>query len=347
MLVGVMVALSFVMMQGCNRGKEKATGQRLRPMPKVDAWVVAYSTVVNEISVSGSLLPFEEVQLKNEIPGRIVELNLTEGASVKKGTLLVKIYDADLQASRRKMEAQLAIQKQILERQGALLEVSGISQNEYDQTLLQVNSIKAEIEVVDAQIRKTEILAPFDGVIGLRNVSLGAVVTTSTHLASLRMEKNLKLDFSVPEKYSGMIHPGLNVTFTVQSDREPHHAVVIATEQGIDAATRNLRVRAAVYNPPPTLIAGAFANVQLALGENNKALMVPTQAIIPQERKKSLIIARSGKAFFQDVETGIRTAGTIEIIRGVQPGDTVITSGVLFLKEGAKLDYSSINTAAL
>jgi len=340
--------LAVMVFTGCQQKKGKEAGApRARPVPKVDAYVVAPSTLISEITVSGSLLPFEAVELKNEVAGRVVKLNLPEGKFVKAGTLLVKIFDDDLQANLRKLQAQMGIQEQILQRQSELLKVNGISQTDYDQASLTVNSIKSEIDVVKAQIRKTEVLAPFDGVIGLKNISPGAVVSTSTLLATIRQDNKLKLDFSVPEKYSGMIASGLNVQFTIQGDTALYTASVMATEQGIETATRNLRVRAMVEKPSKTLIAGTYANVKLFLGENTNALLIPTNSIIPQERTKSIIVAKNGKAHFVKVETGIRSTATIEITSGVQAGDTVITSGVLFLKEGMKLDYASIKTEAL
>jgi membrane fusion protein, multidrug efflux system len=341
-----LILLSFFAFTGCQSKKESA-GPKGRPIPKVDAYVVSPSTLVNEITVSGSLLPFEEVELKNEVAGRVVKLNLPEGKFVKSGTLLVKIFDDDLQANLRKLQSQLAIQEKILQRQNELLKVNGVSQNDYDQASLTVSSLNAEIEVQKAQIRKTEVLAPFDGVIGLRNVSPGAVVATSTLLATIRQDSKLKLDFSVPEKYSGMIVAGLNVKFTVQGDTSIYNASVMATEQGIETSTRNLRVRAVVENKSKTLIPGAYTNVELSLGENTNALMVPTNAIIPLERTKSVILNKGGKAHFVEVQTGIRNTETIEITSGIQAGDTVITSGVLFLKEGNKLEYASIKTDAL
>jgi membrane fusion protein, multidrug efflux system len=343
------IIIAAILFSGCHSKKanQNAMGPKSRPVPKVDAYVVSPSTLINEINVSGSLLPFEVVELKNELPGRIVKLNLPEGKFVKEGTLLVKIFDDDLQANLSKLQSQLAIQKTILQRQDELRKVNGISQNDYDQASLTVSSINAEIEVQKAQIRKTEVLAPFDGVIGLRNISYGAVVSTSTMLATIRQVNKLKLDFSIPEKYSSLITTGLKVKFNIQGDSVSYYASVMATEQGIETSTRNLRIRAMVDNPSITLIPGAYTDVNLILGKNNNALLIPTNAIIPQERTKSVILSKNGKAHFVDVKTGIRTTGSVEITSGIQPGDTVITSGVLFLKEGSKLGYSSVKTGSL
>lgn len=311
---------------------------------KVSAYVVQPSLLINEISVSGSLVAYDEVELKNEVAGRVVLINLPEGRAVKKGTLLVKLFDDDLQASLKKMETQLAIQQQIYKRQSELLKVNGISQNDYDQTGLQLNSLRADIEVEKVLIRKTEIRAPFDGVIGLRNVSVGAIVTPSSLMTTIRTDNKIKLDFSVPEKYSSVIHQGMKVTFTLNNGQSAFNATVIATERGIDAATRNLKVRAVVNSQSADLIPGAFANVTLRLKETNNAIMIPSQSIIPQEDSKSVIVARNGKVHFIEVKTGSRQQRNIEITEGVQVGDTIITSGLQFLKEDATLTYSSITT---
>ena len=340
----VMVALvAFFLKLAFTKSDEKdKRGDKGKVEKKVDAIIVKPSLLINEISVSGSLLAFEEVELKNEVAGRVVKINLPEGKFVKKGTLLVKLFDDDLQSSLHKLTTQLAIQQKIYNRQSELLKVNGISQNDYDQTGLLLNSLKADIEVEKTLIRKTEVLAPFDGVIGLRNISIGAIVTPATLLSTIRTANKIKLDFSVPEKYSSVISTGMKVKFKMSNADKTYDATVIATEQGIDVGTRNLKVRALVNSSARELVSGAFANVTLRLSENHNALMIPTQTIIPEEEDKSVIVARNGKAHFINVQTGIRKASDIEITDGLQPGDTVITSGLLFLKEGGKLQYATI-----
>jgi membrane fusion protein (multidrug efflux system) len=318
-----------------------------KPPTKVDAYVVTPSFLIDEISVSGSLMAYEEVALKNEVAGRVVKINLPEGKAVKEGTLLVKLFDDDLQANLKKLEAQLALQQQILKRQTELLSVNGISQNDYDQVALQVNSIQADIDIQKALIRKTEILAPFDGIIGLRSISIGAELSPSTQVATIRSIDKLKLDFSVPEKYSALIQPGLSVKFKLYNDENLYDAAVFATEQGIDADTRNLRVRAVVQSRAANLLPGAYTNVYLRLNENNNALLVPTLSIIPKEQSKSVIVVKNGIARFVKVKTGIRKPSAIEIVEGLQPGDTVVTSGILFVREGDKLLFNSIKTGSL
>lgn len=340
----VMLALvAFFLKLAFTKSNEKdKRGDKGKVEKKVDAIIVKPTLLINEISVSGSLLAFEEVELKNEVAGRVVKINLPEGKFVKKGTLLVKLFDDDLQSSLHKLTTQLAIQQKIYNRQSELLKVSGISQNDYDQTGLLLNSLKADIEVEKTLIRKTEVLAPFDGVIGLRNISIGAIVTPATLLSTIRTANKIKLDFSVPEKYSSVITTGMKVKFRMSNNDKVYDATVIATEQGINVGTRSLKVRALVNSTARELVSGAFANVTLRLSENKNALMIPTQTIIPEEESKSVIVARNGKAHFITVQTSIRKASDIEITDGLQPGDTVITTGLLFLKEGGKLQYATI-----
>ncbi|MFZ4456371.1 MAG: efflux RND transporter periplasmic adaptor subunit [Bacteroidales bacterium] len=322
------------------KGKNKTTAM-------VDAYVVKPVSLLNEITVSGSLLPFEAVELKSETAGRVVKLNLPEGKKVKAGTLLVKLYDDDLQAGLKKLESQLALQKQIYKRQSELLKINGISQNDFDQTMLQVNALSAEIEVHKVLIRKTEVRAPFDGVIGLRNISLGAQITSVTSLATIRQEDKIKLDFSVPEKYGSVMKPGLDLKFTLYNSDKVYEASVIASECEIEQSTRSMKVRAVVKSRGTDLIPGAFAHVQLTLGENKSALMIPSQALIPQERNKSVILVKNGTAHFVKVKTGNRKVSNVEIIEGIQAGDTVVTSGILFLKEGDLIRFSNLKTGAL
>jgi membrane fusion protein (multidrug efflux system) len=255
----------------------------------------------------------------------------------------VKLFDGDLTAGLKKLQTQLEIAEQTKKRQTELLKVSGISQLEYDQTDLQVHSIMDDIEVLKAQISKTEITAPFDGVIGLRNVSVGAQVTPSIALATIREVDELKLDFSVPEKYSSEISEGKKVTFTVQGDETKYEATVMASEEGIDASTRNLKVRALVKNNHTGLKPGAFANVELALNEIKNALMIPTQAVIPSDRDKQVIITSNGKAKFVTVKTGVRQSSTLEVLEGLKPGDTVVTTGILFIKSKVGMKFSKVS----
>lgn len=343
-IVGIVLLalVAFFIKVGLTKSDDKEKKSKDKSERKVDAYILSPSLLTSEISVTGSLVAYDEVDLKNEVSGRVVFINLPEGKYVAKGTLLVKLFDDDLQATLRKLESQLAIQQKIYNRQTQLVKVNGLSENDYDQTLLELNTLKADIAEEKALIRKTEVRAPFNGTIGLRKISIGDVVSSSTSLATIRTDQKLKLDFYVPEKYSYVISMGMNVDFTMYENGSPFTAKVIATEHGIEDATRNLKVRALVTSNSKELVPGAYANVTLMLGENSQALMVPTQSIIPDQENKKVIVAKNGKAHFVNIKTGVRKASKVEVVEGLAAGDTIMTSGLLFLKEDSKLSYLSV-----
>lgn len=341
----LLILMASMHLYSCKqKNKENQKGQRQEnSIDFLEGYIVKPMRLDQSINVSGTLKPFEETTLMPEVAGRVVKINLPEGRFVKAGTLLVKLYDGDLQAQLHKAQTQLQLAEETEKRQRELIKVNGISQTDFDQTVLQVVSIKNDIEVLKVQINKTELLAPYDGIIGLRNISLGAQVTPGTSLATIRAVHQLKLDFSVPEKYSREIKSGSKIMFTVQGDERKYEATVLATEQGIENTTRNLRVRAVVKSGSDSLIPGSFANVELKLRENHQALMVPTQAVIPQERNKILIVARNGKADFIQVKTGTRQDANIEVLDSIRSGDTIVTTGILFIKPGSSLKFSKIS----
>lgn len=342
-LMMVLLATFFIKVGFSKKSDIDKKNAKDKAQKQVSAYVISTSSIINDLSVSGSLIAFDEVELKNEVAGRVVVLNLPEGGVVKKGTLLVKLFDDDLVASLKKAESQLSVKQQIFKRQTELLKVNGVSQNDYDQTGLEIKTIQADIYAVKASIRKTEIRAPFDGYIGLRNVSVGAVIPAATSIATLRASDKLKLDFSVPEKYSSLVVHGMKVDFTV-NDNENYTATVYATERGIDVSTRNFKVRALVDSRSSQLIPGAFANVALHLGDSKSAILIPTGAIIPQEDSKQVIVAKNGQAHFVTIKTGVRQSANIEVKEGLQVGDTLITTGIQFIKEKAKLKYANVKT---
>lgn len=341
-LLNIFLIFLIILVSSCGGAKKKQDGKGTAEISFIEGHVVTPSVVDETIGISGTLKPFEETVLMPEAAGRVVTLNLPEGQFVKQGTLLVKIFDDDLQAQLAKVTNQYTIGKEILDRQAELLQVDGISKVEYDQQALIVASAKNDIDLLKAQVSKTEVLAPYDGVIGLRNISLGAQVTPSTPLATIRESDKLKLDFSVPGKYSQMIHKGTKVKFRVDGDDNKFDAEVMATEEGIDQNTRNLKARALVTAHSPALTPGAYASVELRLSQNRDALMVPTQSIIMKERSKSVIICKNGKAVFTPIKTGVRQAGNIEVLSGIAAGDTVVTTGVLFIKPDMELKFAKI-----
>lgn len=307
----------------------------------VEGFIVKPVVLSENVTAAGTLLPAEETELHPEASGRVVSLNLPEGRTVRKGELLLKVFDQDLRTQLQKTDTQLKQAEITEQRLGDLLKVKGVSQQEYDLAVLQVQTLKSELELIRINIGKTELRAPYDGVIGLRRISPGAYVTPANAVATIRATGALKLDFAVPEKYSAQLRAGQTVNFTVEGNTAPFSAIVQATEQSITAETRNLNVRALVKNKAG-LLPGAFAEVQLSLGQKTQALMVPTQAVIPQARDKKIIVSRGGKASFTTVKTGVRQAEMVEVTEGLKAGDTIATTGILFLRPDAPLVFSKV-----
>lgn len=341
--LSVLLLLCFA----CHQSDKKAGGAGPATAPAmnvsaVEGFKVKTSVLTENVTTSGSLLPAEETELHPEASGRVVSLQLPEGRTVRKGTLLLKIFDEDLRTQLRKLETQIKQAEITEQRLSDLIKVKGVSQQEYDLAVLQTQTLRSELELVKINIEKTELRAPYDGIIGLRNISPGAYVTPATAVTTLRSASALKLDFSVPEKYSSLLKTGQSVVFNVEGSEVDHTAVVQATEQSIEAESRNLRVRAQVRNSQG-LLPGAFAEVTLALGNKQQALMIPNQAIIPQARDKQVIVSKGGKAKFVSVKTGVRQASMIEITDGLQAGDTICTTGILFLRPNAPVNFSKID----
>lgn len=298
--------------------------------------------ISDQVEVPGTLLPAEETEIRAEVSGRVVQLNIQEGKMVQKGTLLVKLFDGDLQAQLRKLEVQLQIANKTEERQRDLLEISGISQQDYDLSELQVENLKADIESIKIAIDKTEIRAPYSGRLGLRNISLGAILTPSDIITTLRQVETLKLEFSIPEKYANEATAGSEVTFRVDGGQENHRGTVIATENRVERETRTLRVRARVDEKHRELVPGIFARVRLQLGRNERALLVPTQAVIPQARGKQMILFRNDSVKFVEVETGKRDSVFVQILTGVREGDTVLTTGLMAIRPNSKVNLTKV-----
>jgi membrane fusion protein (multidrug efflux system) len=299
--------------------------------------------LVADIEVPGTILPNESTDIHPEVSGRLVVLNIKDGDRVAQGALLAKLYDGDLEAQLRKLEVQLQIAEQTEKRQAELLKIQGVSQQDYDLSLLQVLSLKADMDIIRESIRKTEIRAPFAGKLGLKNVSPGAYVTPATVLTSISQVDALKIQFNIPERYGSMLGAGKQVSFTVDGSPKLFTANVIASEISIDESTRSLAVRARVVQRDPKLIPGAFAKVNVVFGDKQEALMVPTNSIIPVGRKKQLYVYETGKAMVREVTTGVRDSTDIQILTGLKPGDTVITSAILFLRPGLEVELRNKN----
>lgn len=308
----------------------------------VKGFVVSPQSLDGGMMVPGTIIANESVELRSETSGRVVSLNFSEGRSVGKGVLLVKINDQELQAQLK----QATYRQQLLEakerRQRQLLQKEAVSQAEYDVALSELNSATAEIELIRAQIARTEIRAPFAGRIGLRSVSDGSYISPSTPIATLYSIDPIKVEFSIPEKYAGLIEPGTEVSFTIQGSERQFRARVFATEPMIDPKTRTLLVRAQSPNAGGEVQPGVFAEVFLPVGSDAATLLIPAEAVIPEADGQKVFIAKDGKAVAKPIKAGVRTDAMVQVLDGLQPGDTVVTSGVLTVRAGSGLKFTEV-----
>lgn len=338
--------LAVFMAVGCGESAKKSpaamgAGEKNKPL-KVDLYVVRPTRFAETIEVPGTIVANESVEIHPEVAGRIIKLPIQEGAYVEKGSLLAKLNDADLLAQLNKLEIQLQLAQQTEKRQSQLLMIQGISQQDYDISLLQVNSLRADIDIIKTSIEKTEIRAPFSGKLGLRNISNGAYVNTSSVLAVINQTDQLKLDFSIPEKYIGKVRNGQTVYFRFEGSSDSLTARVVATESKVTENSRSLMVRARVESKRSFLLPGSFAKVSIDFDPDPNAILIPTQAILPQARGKKVILYKEGIAAFTDVKTGSRTTDRVQITAGIKAGDTVVTTGLLSVRPDAPISIGKI-----
>jgi membrane fusion protein (multidrug efflux system) len=318
-----------------------------RPRSSTRGAVLSVSGVVivprpldNIVLSSGTVLASEAVDLTAEASGRIELISFQEGAHVAHNALLVKINDDDLQAQLTKTELQIQLASDQEHRQKQLLETKNTSKEQYDIALNQLSTLNADRANLLAAIRKREIRAPFDGIIGLRYVSEGSYVTPTTRIASIQKVNPLKVDFAIPEKYAGQVHVGDPVNFISDETKQEFIGRLFAIEPKIEATTRTLQLRAMFSNRSETMFPGAYVQIRLRLKQTDNALVVPSQALIPILKGQTILVKRNGVVVAVYVKTGIRTPSEVQITDGLVPGDTVITSGILQLRPGVPVDVT-------
>lgn len=313
---------------------EKEKGKSKMPA-NVAGMVLLPEEFSDQLSLSGSIEANEQIEVRSEVSGIVESINFTEGANVSKGQILFKVNDLELRAQLAKAKTAQGLASENARRAKLLLDKEAISREEFDIATADFRSAQSETQLIATQLAKTTVRAPFSGKIGLRSISKGTYVTPETVVAKLVSNTQVKITFSVPEKYSSQLKNGSTVSFTVAGTKEKFQAKIYALEPEIDIETRTLRVRALAENRDGKLLPGTFANVLLPLDTINDALFVPTQALIPIQNGKKVFVAHRGKAKEIIVETGARTDKDILIISGLKAGDTVLTTGVMSLKDGA------------
>lgn len=341
-----MMLITALIAAGCSeeKGKDAAPSapQAAKQAFSVEGMIIRAEELDDKIYTTGTLLANEEVELRTETSGRIVGLYFEEGSRVNKGQLLAKIDNRELnnQLKRLQIQAELAGTEEA--RQKKLLDIEAISQQEYDITLNRVNTLEAEMNLIKTQISKTNIVSPFNGIVGLRNVSEGGYVSPTTLIASMQQIDPIKLEFSVPERYINEVTEGTVVNFSVTNSGESYQARVYAIDSKIDINTRTVKVRARSANPDNTLKPGAFARVEIILRTFDEAILVPSEAILTELEGEKVYISENGKATSKRVKTGIRTEQRVQIIEGLSPKDTLVLTGLMSIQEGKTLEFKEI-----
>lgn len=322
----------FCNRNGMNRNASAGNVPRDQRIP-VQMEVVHSEKLGERVMTVGTVLANEEVEIRSEISGKIEKIFFKESGRVKKGEVLLKINDADLQAQLLRAEYRQTLAAEQAERQRQLFEKKLASQEEYDIMVSELNIRKAETQLIQVQIDKTEIRAPFEARVGLRWVSEGSYISPQTLITTLQDIHPVKIDFTIPEKYASQIGVGDQITFIVQGISGKFSGSIYSFESKIDQSTRTLRMRALSPNPDGVLIPGAFASIEVVMKEK-ESLLIPSFALIPELKGHRVFLLKEGKAISQSVEIGTRTEEQVEIIQGLQAGDTLITSAILQLRPG-------------
>jgi len=299
---------------------------------------VAPMQLTERLATTGTVRANEQVEIVSEISGKISAIHFEEGSRVAAGELLLKIDDSELLAERQRAIHRVELAERAEVRQHRLLEDGVISSEDYDVALGQLNVLRAELQLIEAQLLKTEIRAPFNGVIGLRWVSTGSFLSPQTRIASLHDLDPVKLDFTVPEKYSALLRAGDEMAFAVEGSDRTFPGTIYAIEPSVEASTRSLRMRARCPNSDGTLVPGTFANVDLVIRSVPDALTVPSIAVIPELGGKKVFVYADGVSEPRAVETGIRTEDAVQITHGLADGDLVIISGIQQLQPGLEVE---------
>lgn len=331
--INILAIVASFLVVGCENKIKPVDKFNPNTPVSVDIAIVETQTIDKIVEANGSAQATDYIDIHPETSGRLVYLQIPEGKMVKAGTVLAKMNDADLQAQLEKIKVQLELANINEQRNKQLLNVKGINQSDYDISLQQVKSYKADILYTQSLIDKTIVKAPFDGQLGLRQVSVGAFINTTTTIASLQKIDQLKVDFTLPEVYQTFVKVGKKVkVMSIGEQNLKLTATVVAIEPQIIASTRNIKVRATLQGK---LLPGSYVKVLLDENQKIPTILVPANVIIPESRSKQLVIVQNGAAKYVDVESGYRTTSSVEITKGLKVGDTVIVAGMLFVRPGS------------
>ena len=342
-----LLLLSAVLLLACSAkeapqgagGKGKGGGRSLN----VEGYVAEFSKPKREFQTMATLEANNSVSLSAAVSGRLVELHAKDGASVPAGMLLAKLDDSELRAQLKQAESNLLLASQREQRTRALYQQGGMTQEDLEAAVANLQSAEANVEYIKAQIEKTEVRAPFAGKLGLVNISVGQWLTAGAPVAELSDVKKLKARFAVPQRYASSVKVGDRVTLKDQERNVEKKGKVTALDATISESSRTRQVVVTVDNSSGKLIAGGYASITLQMKTAQKSsTTIPAEALILDRDGAYVFVVKDGKAHIKHVKTGLRTPFSVEITSGLSKGDTVIVSGIISLREGVPVNIKDI-----
>jgi len=308
------------------------------PPPSVLVGHAQTGPVSHEISAVGSLRSNESVVIQPEITGRVSEISFNEGEAVLKGATLIRLDDSVYRAELQQAEAQLALSKANFERASDLFKRGNAAARTRDETLAQMRVAEANVALGRALLEKTNITAPFDGVLGLRQLSPGDYVKPGDKVVNIEDIDPVKVDFRIPEVHAAVLKVGQEILIALDPlPGKLFKGAVYAIDPLIDPNGRAVVLRATVENEQHELRPGMFARVNLVLDRRDDAIMLPETAVFPMGLKRFVFKAVDNKAVRAEVETGLRRDGKVEIISGITLEDAIVLEGQLKLQDGRPL----------
>lgn len=296
----------------------------------VDVRVVRATPLVQEETVVGSVLANREVVIMSEVSKKIVAISFKDGGHVSAGQLLYKLDDAEVMARLKQAQAEFSLAKLTENRLAELLKSEAVRQEEYDVAFTRLQSLQATVDLFNAELSKTSIHAPFAGTVGITKAQVGALASMGLPLVTLQESGNVKIQFSVPEKYAAIVKQGKQISFKTSFAETVFKAKISAIEPGIDLLNRNILVHAIALNPNGVLKAGMSVRVSYAVtDEDAKGISLPTEALIPGSNGYSVFVVRNGAASMTPVTLGNRNDREALISSGLHDGDTVMVSNIL------------------
>ena len=334
-IAGFVILGVIIIIKPAGKTKPKGPAGGPKTPTAVTFSIVRDTLFTRSIIVTGSLAPHDMVRIAPEIAGRITSLSFTEGAKVSKGQVLAKLDDSELQAQLTKLKALLALAETNAKREQSLLQGGGTSQELFERAENTVTTLLADISVVKAAIAKTIIRAPFAGTIGIKQLSKGSYVSPGSVITELVNTQPIRIEASIPERYGLNLKKGMTIQFRQAGDSMLHDGVIHAINPMIDNLTRTIGIVALHNNSKQMFKAGAFAEIILPMSNPESTILIPTEAAVPDIRGLRVFVFRDGKAVPRPIITGMRTNTSLEIVKGLSIGDSLIISGASLVKPNA------------